>query len=271
MIKNLTVSGVQIDNYATITSVDGLAEWEHTIEAESIQWLPGGVFFGLEIGFWQVVVYLSIAGNDYNDIASKRKAILQAIQKNKKHAVIFTTSDGRTFEGTAIVRPPTGGVSAERELLQMMALKIIFLHPLKENETITSGTVQEATGFTVPFSVPFSYATLPSASYTVITNDGNIPWYPEIVVQAPFKKLVIENQTNGQKLEVNYPLLSGTFTAKIEDQEFKFLANNQDISRYAWGFLPQVEIGNNNFLIYGIGTDASTSFSIKSANFWYGI
>ena len=271
MIKNLTIGGIQIDNYATITSVDGLAEWDHKIEAESIQWLPGGVFFSLEIGFWQVVVYLTITGNDYTDIANKRKAILQAIQKNKKHTVSFTTSDGRTFEGTAVVRPPTGGVSAERELLQTMALKILFLHPLKENETITSGMVQEGTGVTVPTAVPASFLTASSSNAVTITNDGNIPWYPEIVVQAPFQKLIIENQTNGQKLEVAYPLLSGTFTAKIEDQEFKFLANNQDISQYVWGFLPQVEIGSNSFLIYGLGVDANTSFSIKSANFWYGI
>jgi hypothetical protein len=132
--------------------------------------------------------------------------------------------------------------------------------PMAIGRTGTSGTK-------FPITYPVVYGASAAVGGGTVTNIGDLPAWPTIVIYGPINKPRVANQTTGEYIELDYSLGTSDSAILTYDQDsLSFVSGNLNIyGKMTAGSIPfRVKPGINNFALsgssMGTGSYATVSF-----------
>lgn len=139
------------------------------------------------------------------------------------------------------------------------------------------------TGLVFPFRFPFVFGDTWIDAAEVATVGGTWRAYPTIVITGPIRNPLIQNVSNGLKLEMAYKLVDGevvtistefgnkTITNGDGDNLIGYLTSDSDLALFRLDPHPVATNGQNTLGFYGYECSAASAFTVSWYNRYLGL
>ncbi|MGM1048406.1 MAG: phage tail family protein [Bacillota bacterium] len=187
-----------------LEKIDGTGAPPLDIKSTKSPYQDGSSFVSAQFDDRDISIVGFIKATKQQDMYERRRELVRILNPKLGPGKLVYTNDARSYAITAIAEESP--IFNERHVTnQMFAVNFVANDPYwrDENQTV-KGLRYEAGGLTFPLRLPTQFAF--SAYRGTFTNSGDVETPVEIWYQGPATNPVVESETTGEFIKVNYEL-----------------------------------------------------------------